>query len=1312
MTDNLAGNLSPSLQRKPRGAGGPRRRKKKTGYHKNIEHLYDRLPAHSRAKFANADAVYVHPGFVRPEQQISAGGMSGAYGSASAASGGAYGSGSFARAASRAAAPKKKSAFDASPAEGGPLVGAAGSTLPRLGSGDAFKAKVSQRLAMQASTARRRAQIELATAQGFDATVRAHGKHVRAASVALKDELADCRASQRTQQIAMDGELKLLAGSGAVRDARRERAERVQGVSKIQRQIRGRIARRAVMRKREAVQMFVDKLLGVTQRGAAMKIQRVYRGHMKNMKHAIKRRQMMQARLELQCVTKLQALTRRAHAQRTVHHARLRRQSAMVKWCDARSKIRAIMEDGQFGNTPMIPAGTDTSAYPPQSTHDTLEGRHRISIGGGAELTAAAARATGNVDVAAASGGQPEKQSIRTRKASCLPKRVMPRRAMDDMQQPPALLAERNPLLASAGESEPPVLLYATNLTLCQRAAHAEVWENCGMLEIRGSYYTSSQSFHVRVSEREYRRFGFGNLKQHSLEEKQKLCGLICKDLWNTDMLFDSSAQLIEKVLIEQMPMFGDMKETLKEQISRRVVTRACAAGEKLFSQGDVVGVNDDAIFFVKSGKLDLKIDGLLVKHVDNSDYFGERALIAPGHQREMTVSATSEVELLTLSRYDFTSIIKEHPEYEKNMRVLKASTELLVQAALSNNVAMPVALRSRITDHVMLRVHTKVYKAGELVVQQGDVDDDGMYFVRQGELDVSVDRQVVRSLGELDFFGERALLTPEGVRTATVRTTTHCVLLALSRDAFNQIVKLHPDYALNLETLRTACQQLVAKVISHRMGVTAEMEHDILEFIAARVHLKRYRTGDVVVAEGEDAADGLFFVRAGRLSVTVNGVPKRVLNQANYFGEAALVSTNCSRTATVTALSDCELLNLKELDFKNIVKLHPNYHMHLAALKASCSDLVRDVIAKVVPLSEQAQSSVVEHVVARAKFKSVAASQMLLSEGDDCTEGMFFIRSGKLEVTIGDMVVKTLGPGDYVGERALLSNDGRRTASVRASTTCEMLQLSRADFLHIVDFQPEYQANMTLLSNAVRQLVVKVLPPDISIPKSAEEKIVEFVCSKVSKDAYDPRDRIVTQGEDDDAGMFFVRQGELSVVVGSKRVRTLARGDYFGELALVSEAGVRTATVSCITRCELLGLSRGGFKTVLAEIINALGIGRALKTPGQSRAASCVASPTSSVNVSPASKQRRLNEKLEASKVAQLLAMEERLTYLVEGFGNLDINSRSFRSASAPKRATVSSKGPRKTPLRKTAHFTADTVGGGAPSPTKSARRKTKIRE
>ena len=67
-------------------------------------------------------------------------------------------------------------------------------------------------------------------------------------------------------------------------------------------------------------------------------------------------------------------------------------------------------------------------------------------------------------------------------------------------------------------------------------------------------------------------------------------------------------------------------------------------------------------------------------------------------------------------------------------------------------------------------------------------------------------------------------------------------------------------------------------------------------------------------------------------------------------------------------------------------------------------------------------------------------------------------------------------------------------------------------------------------------------------------------------------------------AGFFIVLAGSCTVTVGGEVVNRLGPGDYFGEVALLSEDGLRTATITPDEDLECLGMASWEFKAFLQE--------------------------------------------------------------------------------------------------------------------------------
>jgi CRP-like cAMP-binding protein len=74
-----------------------------------------------------------------------------------------------------------------------------------------------------------------------------------------------------------------------------------------------------------------------------------------------------------------------------------------------------------------------------------------------------------------------------------------------------------------------------------------------------------------------------------------------------------------------------------------------------------------------------------------------------------------------------------------------------------------------------------------------------------------------------------------------------------------------------------------------------------------------------------------------------------------------------------------------------------------------------------------------------------IAAGQVLIERGQHGA-GLFVILDGTVMVEAPEGT-RDLGPGTFVGERALLSADGLRTARVRATSDVRVLAIDRVAF-------------------------------------------------------------------------------------------------------------------------------------------------------------------------------------------------------------------------------------------------------------------------
>src|SRR5215210_7986547 len=96
------------------------------------------------------------------------------------------------------------------------------------------------------------------------------------------------------------------------------------------------------------------------------------------------------------------------------------------------------------------------------------------------------------------------------------------------------------------------------------------------------------------------------------------------------------------------------------------------------------------------------------------------------------------------------------------------------------------------------------------------------------------------------------------------------------------------------------------------------------------------------------------------------------------------------------------------------------------------------------------------------------------------------------------------------------------------------------------------------------------------------ERKELEEIASSMKQRIFQPGQQIAVEGQSG-VGFFVIEDGQAKVTVGGDEVRTLGPGDYFGEVALITQ-GPRTATVTAASDLKTYGMTFWEFRPLVED--------------------------------------------------------------------------------------------------------------------------------
>ena len=234
--------------------------------------------------------------------------------------------------------------------------------------------------------------------------------------------------------------------------------------------------------------------------------------------------------------------------------------------------------------------------------------------------------------------------------------------------------------------------------------------------------------------------------------------------------------------------------------------------------------------------------------------------------------------------------------------------------------------------DRLMSELTVVNLKPGEVLFREGDPGEH-LYVVVSGTLEIVMgpgneSEMIINVVGEEEYIGEMSLLQPDGHRTTGARARGDVVLLSMSRNQFQDLLRRHPELAksmiavlsqrlvnTNVQTVRglteknrqlqaayndlkAAQEQLLEKERMEReLKVAAEIQLSILPAVLPSI--PDYDFGGRILPARQVGGDfyDVFFVGENKIGVLIGDVADKGVPSAIFMARAhALIIAEADR--------------------------------------------------------------------------------------------------------------------------------------------------------------------------------------------------------------------------------------------------------------------------------------------------------------------------------------------------------------------------------------------------------------------------------
>lgn len=328
----------------------------------------------------------------------------------------------------------------------------------------------------------------------------------------------------------------------------------------------------------------------------------------------------------------------------------------------------------------------------------------------------------------------------------------------------------------------------------------------------------------------------------------------------------------------------------------------------------------------------------------------------------------------------------------------------------------------------------------------------------------------------------------------------------------------------------------------------------------------------DAIIIQQGDSGDFYYVVASG----VVNYVLETAGNvgqceKGGSFGELALLYDSPRAASCIAASDVVELWKVDQNTFRHV--LASQAHKQQSNMKALLGKINLFKELAEADLSRFANSLTAVHWKAGAR---------IVEKGEPGSI-FYIVQEGSVkihDIGLGDSTFEDqmLGPGDWFGERALLTGEPR-AANVTAITDVTTMAMDRETF------EDSIGPLKSIMEREMRLQVLRSLPVFSKGHASIEE--LSQMTDLMTEECFSVGDKLAIEGEPNRGSLWIIRAGRLVVHSSTnEKVYNLKNGDHFGESSVVGEPD-RTSQFSAVCEENLTTwvLTREDAESVLGDV-------------------------------------------------------------------------------------------------------------------------------